>query len=441
TSTSGSSGSSTNLNSGPSINAQANNQPSTGGQIQADPSTNSLIISAPEPVYRELRSVIDKLDQRRAQVYVESLIAEINSDREADLGIQWQGLLGNGNNTLGLIGTNYSTSLGTAGGTTTNIINFASQFLNYKTTSGWTPTIAPNTGFNLIFGSGILGVLANFIQSTGTGNVLSTPTLLTLDNEEARIMVGQNVPIVTGSYTNTGSSSTSLNPFQTYDREDVGITLRVRPQIGENGSIKLVIYQEDSSIVASTANNPAGPTTNKRAIESSVIVDDGQIVVLGGLMQDEVDTSEDKVPLLGDIPLLGNLFKSQSRSHTKTDLMVFLRPIIVRDAAAAENYSMDRYEYMRALQQGTQPKPNSVLDVGQAPVMPAAAPVNPQAAARPASPASAVQAPPGNAGAPLPPPVASAPAQPQSPTQSRAFAPASGDISFDTETPMGRKQP
>ncbi|MDR2991635.1 MAG: type II secretion system secretin GspD [Burkholderiaceae bacterium] len=442
TSANGSTSSSTGLNSGPAINAQANNQPSTGGQIQADPATNSLIISAPEPVYRELRAVIDKLDQRRAQVYVESLIAEINTDREADLGIQWQGLLGNGNTTFGAIGTNYSTSRAT-GGTTTNILNFASQFYGMKGNSDWLPSVSPNTGFNLIFGSRALGLLANFIQSTGAGNVLSTPTLLTLDNEEARIMVGQNVPLVTGSYTNTGASSTSMNPFQTYDRQDVGITLRVRPQISEDGSIKLVIYQEVSSVVANTVNNPAGPTTNKRAIESSVIVNDGQIVVLGGLLQDEVDTSEDKVPLLGDIPVVGNLFKSRNRSHTKTNLMVFLRPVIVRDAASAERYSLDRYDMMRAAQQGTQPEPSSVLNVGHTPVLPAVAPVNPQTASRPTPPAPLLRAAPGDAGqsappqsvtpaagdriggsgAPLPPPAA--PVNPE--TADHAAPPALGD--------------
>jgi general secretion pathway protein D len=391
------SASSSGLNSGPTINAAAGNQPSTGGQIQADPSTNSLIISAPDPIYRQLRAVIDKLDQRRAQVYVESLIAEVNTDREADLGIQWQSLLGNRGNTFGVVGTNYSTSRAT-GGQSTNIINFASQFYNLDPNNlgGWTPPsnglITPNTGFNLIFGSRALSMLANFIQSTDAGNVLSTPTLLTLDNEEARIMVGQNVPFITGSYTtNTGAGGTVGNPFQTYDRQDVGISLRVRPQISEDGSIKLVIYQEVSNIYQNTAS---GPITNKRAIESSVIVNDGQIIALGGLLQDQINTSEDKVPLLGDIPVVGNLFKSRNRSHTKTNLMVFLRPVIVRDAAAAESYSLDRYDYMRALQQNNQPKPSSVLDIGPAPVMPAVTPVNPQTADRPAPPAPLIAAPP-----------------------------------------------
>ncbi len=373
------------LASGPTINAAASNQPSTGGQIQADPATNSLIISAPEPVYRELRAVIDKLDQRRAQVFVESLIAEVREDKAADFGIQWQGLFGGGS-TVGVLGTNYSTARATSSGTSsTSIVDFASALYGYtKGTSTTLPTV--NTGFNLLVGSKTLGLLANFIQSTGAGNVLSTPTLLTLDNEEAKIIVGQNVPMPTGSYTNTGSSSTSVNPFQTYERKDVGLTLRVKPQISEDGTIKMVIYQEVSSVVSGTATNSSGPITNKRAIESSVLVDDGAIVVLGGLLEDQYSSTEDKVPVLGDVPVFGNLFKSRNRSYVKTNLMVFLRPVIVRDAAASESFSLDRYDMMRATQQATQPKPSSVLQVNQAPVMPAVTPVRPEAWTRPAPP-------------------------------------------------------
>ena len=278
------------LASGPSIDAAGGNQPSTGGQIQADPATNSLIISAPEPVYRELRAVIDKLDQRRAQVFVESLIAEVRADKSADFGIQWQGLFGGGN-TIGILGTNYATpSAGGTGNATANIFSLVSQFAgansgnNYNLGNVTTP---PPTGFNLGFRVGNLLALANFIQSSGAGNVLSTPTLLTLDNEEAKIIVGQNVPFVTGSYTNTGSTTNTVNPFQTYERKDVGLTLRVRPQISADGTIKMVIYQEVSDVVQGTTTLATGPTTNKRAIESSVLVNDGSVVVLGGLLEDK----------------------------------------------------------------------------------------------------------------------------------------------------------
>ncbi|MFO1180327.1 type II secretion system secretin GspD [Ottowia sp.] len=366
------------LASGPSIDAAGGNQPSTGGQIQADPATNSLIISAPEPVYRELRAVIDKLDQRRAQVFVESLIAEVRADKSADFGIQWQGLFGGGN-TIGILGTNYATpSAGGTGNATTNIFSLVSQFAgansgnNYNLGNVTTP---PPTGFNLGFRVGNLLALANFIQSSGAGNVLSTPTLLTLDNEEAKIIVGQNVPFVTGSYTNTGSTTNTVNPFQTYERKDVGLTLRVRPQISADGTIKMVIYQEVSDVVQGTTTLATGPTTNKRAIESSVLVNDGSVVVLGGLLEDKYYSNEDKVPGLGDIPVLGNLFKTQSRALVKTNLMVFLRPIIVRDAADSEAFSLNRYDLIRAAQGRSQPAPSSVLQINQAPVLPAVTPV------------------------------------------------------------------
>ncbi|MET4579176.1 type II secretion system secretin GspD [Ottowia thiooxydans] len=392
---SSSSGGMSGMNSGPSINAAGNNQPSTGGQIQADPSTNSLIISAPEPVYRELRAVIDKLDQRRAQVFVESLIAEVRADKAAELGVQWQALLGG----AGIVGTNFSTASAGGGAAATNIVDLGVAALAYRNrTPGSTatpPTVRPGKGFNLLAGSSNLAVLANFLQSTGTGNVLSTPTLLTLDNEEAKIIVGQNVPFVTGSFTNTGSASsnTSVNPFQTYERKDVGLTLRVRPQISEDGTIKMVIYQEVSDVVAGTGGSANGPTTNKRAIESSVLVNDGSVVVLGGLLEDKFARNEDKVPVLGDIPLVGNLFKSQSRYAVKTNLMVFLRPVIVRDAAATESYSLDRYDYMRRAQQGNQPPASVVEHANQAPVMPFVIPDNPEAWRRPAPPPPLIEGP------------------------------------------------
>jgi general secretion pathway protein D len=324
------------------------NQPSTGGQIQADPSTNSLIITASEPQYRQLRAVIDKLDGRRAQVMVESLIVEVNADKAAEFGIQWQTAIGSG----GAIGTNSSL----AGA---NILA-----LSAATAAGQLPV--PSTGFNVGLGTKIngvnaLGLVARFLESNGEGNVLSTPNLLTLDNEEAKIVIGQNVPFVTGQYTNTGSSTSTVSPFQTIERKDVGLTLRVRPQISENGTVKMQIFQEVSSVLASTVNNPNGPTTSKRSIESNVLVDDGSIIVIGGLLQDEYSNSTEKVPGLGDIPVLGNLFKSEIRTRNKTNLMVFLRPVVVRDNASSETLAYDRYDSMRTMQQGSQPEANVML--------------------------------------------------------------------------------
>ena len=341
---------------------QPSAQPSTGGQIQADPSTNALIITAAEPQYRQLRAVIDRLDNRRAQVYVESLIAEVNADKIAEFGIQWQNILGNKNDkNVGVIGTNFS-----IGGT--NILT-----LQQGAASG---TVAPSSGINLGLvrntnGIYLLAALARFLETNADGNVLSTPNLLTLDNEEAKIVIGQNVPFVTGQFTNANSGSGgTVNPFQTIERKDVGLTLRVKPQISENGTVRLQIFQEVSTVQASSLNSPSGIITNKRSIESNVLVDDGAIVVLGGLLQDEYSGSQEKVPGLGDIPLFGNLFKAESRSRKKTNLMVFLRPVVVRDTAQTDALSLDRYDLMRGKEIGAQPIPSLVVPVNSGPVMP-----------------------------------------------------------------------
>ena len=335
--------------------------PTTGGQIQADAATNALIITAPEPQYRQLRAVIDKLDARRAQVFVESLIAEVSADKAAEFGIQWQGALGKaGDGVIGLLGSNFG-----SGGE--NIINLAVGAAN--------GTVAPARGVNIGLaqrtnGVYVLGFLARFLEESGAGNVLSTPNLLTLDNEEAKIVIGQNVPFVTGQFTNTGSTTGTVNPFQTIERKDVGLTLKVKPQISENGTVKLAIFQEVSSVLASTVNATNGPTTNKRTIESNVLVEDGSIVVLGGLLQDENSGNAEKVPGLGDVPLFGNLFKSEARSRKKTNLMVFLRPVVVRDARESERLSLDRYDLMRSGLKDNQPVPSSLVPVNESPTLP-----------------------------------------------------------------------
>jgi general secretion pathway protein D len=341
---------------------QPSAQPSTGGQIQADPATNSLIITAAEPQYRQLRAVIDRLDARRAQVYVESLIAEVNADTAAQFGIQWQGPIGNkGDKTIGLLGTNFTVG-------TTNILALSTQ------TPG---TVSPAAGINFgavrnIGGTYVLGLLANLLQSTGDGNILSTPNLLTLDNEEAKIVIGQNVPFVTGQFTNTNSGTNgSVNPFQTIERKDVGLTLRVKPQISENGTVKLQIFQEVSSVDPASVSSVSGIITNKRSIESSVLVDDGAIVVLGGLLSDEYSGNQQKVPVLGDVPVFGNLFKTERRTRSKKNLMVFLRPVVVRDAVQTDMLSLDRYELMRGKQEGAQPASSITMPINASPVLPA----------------------------------------------------------------------
>lgn len=338
-------------------------QPSTGGQIQADPATNSLIITAPEPQYRQLRAVIDQLDGRRAQVLVESLIVEVNAEKAAEFGIQWQNILGSKNSSvIGFLGTNYRT------GGSANIIDLA--------IGAATGDVIPSTGFNIgavrnIDGTYVLGLLARFLESKTDANILSTPNLLTLDNEEAKIVIGENVPFVTGQYTNANvGGNGSVNPFQTIERKDVGLTLRVKPQIAENGTVRLTIYQEVSSVDPATRNALNGPTTRKRTIESNVVVDDGSIVVLGGLLEDRFGGQVDKVPGVGDVPIFGNLFKSEARSRTKNNLMVFLRPVVVRDAVQGEALSIDRYDLMRTKQQNSQPAPSVLVPVNEAPVMP-----------------------------------------------------------------------
>ena len=341
---------------------QTSGNPSTGGRIQADPSTNSLVITASEPEYRQLRAVIDRLDTRRAQIYVESLIAEVNADTAADLGIQWQNAFSSSGN-VGLIGTNF--------GGPGNILGMTAAIANRTM-----PDV--RGGLNLamtdrVNGQPILGLVANFLQSTGDANILSTPNLITLDNEEARIMIGKNVPFVTGQYTNNNSGNGAVNPFQTIERQDVGLTLRVKPQIGENDSVRMQIYQEVSSVDPASVNSPSGLTTNKRSIESNVVVGDSQIIVLGGLLSDEYANSQQKIPLLGDIPVIGSLFRSENRSRKKTNLMVFLRPIVVRDLNDSHALSMDRYDMMRATQINTQPNPGLIQPL-QAPVLPAIRP-------------------------------------------------------------------
>ncbi len=350
--------------------------PTTGGQVQADVATNSLILTAPDPQYRQLRAVIDQLDARRAQVFVESLIVEVNADRAAEFGIQWQGPIGKaGDATIGLLGTNFG-----SGGK--NIIALA--------TGGAAGTVSPGVGLNIgaaTLNNGVytLGFLGRFLEQNGDGNILSTPNLLTLDNEEAKIVIGQNVPFITGQYTNASAGANgTVTPFQTIERKDVGLTLKVKPQISENGTVKLSIFQEVSTVQASSVNSPSGLITNKRSIESSVLVDDGSIVVLGGLLQDTYAGNNDRVPGLSDIPFFGALFRSESRSRSKTNLMVFLRPVVIRDANGSDALSNSRYEQMRAVQQGSQPVPSSVMPINESAVLPPAPLPRPKPALVPA---------------------------------------------------------
>jgi general secretion pathway protein D len=346
----------------------ASAQPSTGGFIQADPASNSLIITAPEPLYRQVRTMIEQLDSRRAQVYIESLIVEVIGDNAADLGFQWQGLIGSQGDKWGVFA---GTNTATAG---PSIISLT-QTVTGNSTSGSLPGEGLNIGLLKNYGGTYaLAAIARFLQTQTNTNIVSTPNLITLDNEEAKIIVGSNVPFITGQFTNTGTATTS--PFQTIERKDVGITLRIKPQVGEGGTVRMVIFQESSSISQQVApgTSNAGPSTDKRSIESTVVVDDGAILVLGGLIEDRFTDQKSKVPLLGDIPFVGGLFRSESRTRKRTNLMVFLRPVVLRDADTASKLSIDRYDIIRARQKDTQPSQNVLLPINEAPIIPERAP-------------------------------------------------------------------
>ncbi|QLG89510.1 type II secretion system secretin GspD [Chitinibacter bivalviorum] len=308
-------------------------------RVQADSVTNSLIITAPQNVYNNLRAVIDKLDVRRNQIYVEAMIAEVNLSKLSEFGFQW--IVGGGNNKIGAAGVaNLSTGSNTLGNVITNIINKTPAGIPMGLTMGLFNGDPRD-------GSASLGLIASALQSSGNGNVLSTPNLLMLDNEEAKITVGQNIPIVTGTQSSTGSNP---NPFTTVERKDIGIKLRVRPQVSEGGIITMTVYQEVSSIDNTVNTQGNGLATKQRTIETKVLVDDGQIVVLGGLIEDRLSNAGNQVPGLGDIPLLGELFKYENRKWEKVNLMVFLRPVLIKDTQANSLLTNDRYQYLRKQQ-------------------------------------------------------------------------------------------
>ena len=326
-----------------------------GAIIAADPATNSLIITAPEPVYRNIRGVIDQLDSRRAQVYIESLIVEVKADTVSEMGIQWQ------------FGTSRPGQNSVVGGT-----NFGTGGSNILAVTQNPAALAGSNGLNVgvvrngvsLFGQNFLnlGLLARALETETNSNIRATPNLLTLDNEEARIIIGQNVPFVTGQYATTNNTLSS--PFQTIERKDVGTMLRVRPQVSEGGTVKMEIAQEISSVV--DTSQAAGIITNRRAIDSNVLVDDGQIVVLGGLIEDSVEGGISKVPLLGDIPGLGRLFRYDNRKRVKTNLLIFLRPVVLRSADQAWDVTANRYDYINQRSKDARlPSPFGVEDVKQ----------------------------------------------------------------------------
>ncbi|MEE8539133.1 MAG: type II secretion system secretin GspD [Woeseiaceae bacterium] len=310
--------------------------------VWADPQTNAIIVNAPPKMMRSLMSIVDKLDIRRAQVLVEAIIVEVLADRVSDLGITWA-VEGSGSNTpVGI------TNFPAAG---TNLINILSA-----TQSGGTvdPTGSIGEGISIGIGRIVDGgtsfaAILSALEGDATTNIISTPTIVTLDNEEASLNVGQEVPFVTGSFTNTGTAGGAVNPFQTIQREQVGVKLTITPQINEGNAILLKISQEISSI-SEAATGAADLITNERTIDTTVIVEDGAILVLGGLIEDVLRESTQQVPILGSIPVLGALFRHRSVEKVKTNLMIFIRPTILRDGTQAAIATHAKYNYVRDVQ-------------------------------------------------------------------------------------------
>ena len=370
--------------------------------IQADEATNSIIINASDTVYNNMRTVIEQLDIRRAQVYVEALIAEMNADRTDELGFQWAGVTGVRESTVG----GFTNFLGANPSIAAAVVNPAAAA---AASNGLTVAVLGKT-ITLPNGTTVqsLGALARAVTSNQLGNILSTPNLLTLDNYQAKIVVGQNVPFVTGSFTTAATVATptagAVNPFQTIERKDVGLTLRIKPQISEGSTVRLEIYQEVSDIAPTVLTGASDLITNKRSIETKVVVDDGSTIVLGGLIQNTLNETVQGVPLLSEIPFLGALFRFKSQEKKRTNLMIFLRPVIIRAPEDAYRVTVDRYEYLRGYTRGEGPEREGIYDRLE-PVPPAPSPA-------PSRPAPAPAAPPPAAPALQPEPQPSPPAAP-----------------------------
>lgn len=361
-------------------NAQA---ASTKGKatIEADEGTNSLIITAEADVMASLQAVIERLDIRRAQVLVEAIIVEMTGTKERDLGIQWMfsnssGAYGSSSLSNGLNTATAGAAFGVLPGTNT---------LTTGTTTTTPTTVDPRLALGRVLGNTkgqVIGIgritdnlsfnaVLNALQENSDANILSTPSLLTLDNEEASIVVGQNVPFKTGSYTQTGNASSVSSPFETIQRQNVGITLKVTPHINEGDSLVLEITQEVSSLTgAASTVNASDVITNERKIESKVLADNGEVIVLGGLIKDDVQETVQKIPLLGDIPYVGRLFRSDSTTKTKTNLMVFLRPVIVREGRVLSGATAEKYRYIRNEQLESRERGTQFLSKKELPLLP-----------------------------------------------------------------------
>jgi general secretion pathway protein D len=335
--------------------------------IQAHEGTNSILASGSADVLRELERILSQVDIRRAQVLVEAIIVDVSDSRAKELGVQWLTYDRSGNSPVG--GTNFSrNALPGQTQSTPGIFSIAGAAASGDA-SAISSVLANSNG--LVAGIGTIktagmsfAAVVNALESNNDANVLSTPSLLTLDNEEASILVGQEVPVVTGSQLREGNT----NPFQTIEREEIGVKLRVTPQVNEGNLIKLSIFQEVSGL--STRGGASDVVTDKRSIDSTVMVADGDTIVLGGLISDELIESFSKVPLLGDIPFLGKLFQSRASSTVKRNLMVFIRPTIVRDSETLAGISHRKYSYIRAQQKLHSQSSDGLFDDEKGPLLP-----------------------------------------------------------------------
>ena len=334
----------------------------TPSLIQADEATNSIIINASDTVYNNMRLVIEQLDVRRAQVYVEALIVEMTADATNELGFQWAAARGVRSGAVGAAANFPSANPSIAGLAAAPAAVAAAGGPAGLTVAMLGPTITLPDG-STVRG---LGALARALQANSQNNILSTPTLLTLDNFQAKIVVGQNVPFVTGSFASATTAATggvaAVNPFQTIERKDVGLTLRIKPQISEGGAIRLEIFQEVSSVDPTSRSGASDLVTNKRSLETKVVVDDGNTIVLGGLIDNTVKQTQEAIPILGSIPFLGALFRYRQEVRSRTNLMIFLRPVIVRTAEDSYRVTTDRYDYLRAFTRGEGEERDALFD-------------------------------------------------------------------------------
>ena len=307
-----------------------------GTTIWADPGTNALVVTAPAKQMNSLMSIVDRLDIRRAQVIVEAIIVEVSADKAAELGVNW---VFDGSQSGSVVG-GFIEPVGGA-----SIIDLA-RAANDPTTLTSAPR-GTTIGIGRLQDTGVnFAAVVRALRGDSTTNIIATPSIVTMDNEEAEIKVAQEVPFLTGQYTNTGGGGTPLAPFQTIQRREVGTLLKVTPQINEGDSVMLKIEQESSSIAASSAG-AVDLITNKRTISTRVLIEDGGTVVLGGLIQDSQTGGEQRVPFLGRIPFIGEAFRTRSAKKNKTNLMVFIQPRILRDGLDAALETNQKYNYIR----------------------------------------------------------------------------------------------